>query len=156
MLDLVLGGVLEASWSDLGRLLGGQDAPKMAQDGAKTASDGAKMAQDGAKMAQDGAKTAQYGAKAGQDGAKTRQDGAKSAQDGAKTCQDGAKTCQDGAKTGLDGAKMGNMAERAQLASAASDASGALQMMLAFKVYFEVSKCSSGKNRFAYIFTGFV
>ena len=27
MLDLVLGGVLEASWSDLGRLLGGQDAP---------------------------------------------------------------------------------------------------------------------------------
>ena len=41
-------------------------------------------------------------------------------------------------------------------ASAASDASGALQMMLAFKVYFEVSKCSSGKNRFAYIFTGFV
>ena len=30
MLDLVLGGVLEASWSDLGRLLGGQGAPKMA------------------------------------------------------------------------------------------------------------------------------
>ena len=57
MLDLVLGGVLEASWSDLGRFLGGQDAPKMAQDGAKTAQDGAKMAQDGAKMAQDGAKT---------------------------------------------------------------------------------------------------
>ena len=53
MLDLVLGGVLEASWSDLGRLLGGQDAPKMAQDGAKTAQDGAKMARDGAKMAQD-------------------------------------------------------------------------------------------------------
>ena len=45
---------------------------------------------------------------------------------------------------------------RSSRASAASDASGALQMMLAFKVYFEVSKCSSGKNRFAYIFTGFV
>ena len=28
MLDLVLGGVLEVSWSDLGRVLGGQDAPK--------------------------------------------------------------------------------------------------------------------------------
>ena len=95
MLDLVLGGVLEASWSDLGRLFGGQDAPKMAQDGAKTAQDGAKMAQDGAKMAQDGAKIAQ-------DGAKTAQYGAKAGQDGAKTCQDGAKTV--------------NMAERAQRA----------------------------------------
>jgi len=86
MLDLVLRGVLEASWSDLGRLFGGQDAPKTAHDGAK----------------------------------------------------------------------MGNTAERAQLASAASDASGALQMFLPFKVYFEVSKCSSGTNRFMYIFTGFV
>ena len=54
MLDLVLGGVLEESWSDLGRLLGSQDAPKMAQDGAKTAQDGAKMVQDGAKIGQDG------------------------------------------------------------------------------------------------------
>ena len=36
MLDLVLGGVLEASWSGLGAFLGGQDAPKTAQDGAKT------------------------------------------------------------------------------------------------------------------------
>ena len=42
MLDLVLGGVLEACWSDLGRLLGGQDAPKMAQDGAKMRQDAPK------------------------------------------------------------------------------------------------------------------
>ena len=28
MLELVLGGVLERSWSDLGRFLGGQDGPK--------------------------------------------------------------------------------------------------------------------------------
>ena len=59
------------------------------------------------KIAQDDAKMCQYGAKAGQDGA--------------KTCQDGAKIAQDGAKTGLDGAKMGNMAERAQLASELSE-----------------------------------
>ena len=45
----------------------------------------------------------------------------KEAQDGAKIAQDGTKTCQDGAKTGLDGAKMGNMAERAQLASERSE-----------------------------------
>ena len=30
MLDLVLGGALEVSWSDLGKFFGGQDAPKMA------------------------------------------------------------------------------------------------------------------------------
>ena len=56
MLDLVLGGVLEAFWRHLGRVLGGQDAPQTAQDSAKTL-------QDGAKTAQDGAKTATYGAK---------------------------------------------------------------------------------------------
>ena len=43
MLDFVLGGVLEASWSYLGRVLGGQDAPKTSQDGAKMGQDGAKM-----------------------------------------------------------------------------------------------------------------
>ena len=42
MLELVLGGVLEASWSDLGRFLGGQDAPKTSQDGAKTGQVGVK------------------------------------------------------------------------------------------------------------------
>ena len=60
MLDLVLGGVLEASWSDLGRFFGGQDGAKLAQDGGKTAQDGAKTAQDGA---QDAPKTAQDGPK---------------------------------------------------------------------------------------------
>ena len=34
-LDLVLGGILERSWSYLGRVLGGQDTPKTAQDGPK-------------------------------------------------------------------------------------------------------------------------
>ena len=137
----------------IGRFLGGQDAPKMAQDGAKTAQDGAKIAQDGAKTCKDrpktphdDAKTGQYGAKTGQDGAKTCQNGAKSAQNGAMTCQDGAKTCQDGAQTGHDGAKMGNMAERAQLASAASDASGALQMFLLFKICVAFSMCPSEKK----------
>ena len=107
MLDLVLGGVLEVSWSDLGRVLGGQDAPKMAQDGAKTVQDGAKMAQDGAKTAQDGAKMAH-------DGAKIAQDGAKMVQDGAETCKGGAKTDQDAAETGQDGAKRPSLAKTAQ------------------------------------------
>ena len=49
VMDLVLGGVLEASWSDLGRLLGGQDAPKMAQDGQKWRQDSAKIGEDGAR-----------------------------------------------------------------------------------------------------------
>ena len=64
-----LRGVLEASWSDLGRFLGGQDAPN----------------------------TSQAGAKMGQDRVKTAQDGAKKCQDGATIPQDDAKTCQDGA-----------------------------------------------------------
>ena len=40
-LDLVLGGILEGSWSSLGKVLGGQDAPKTVQDGerAKRASE---------------------------------------------------------------------------------------------------------------------
>ena len=40
-LDLVLGGILEASWSYLGKVLGGQDAPQTVQDGerAKRASE---------------------------------------------------------------------------------------------------------------------
>ena len=62
MLDLILGGVLEASWSGLGTFLGGQDAPKTSQDGAKTAQDGAKTGQGGTKTSQDGAKTLQDGA----------------------------------------------------------------------------------------------
>ena len=57
MLDLVLGVILEASWSYLGRVLGGQDAPKTDQDGAKTRQDGAKTAQDGAKTGHVGART---------------------------------------------------------------------------------------------------
>ena len=59
MLGLILGGVLEASWSDLGRFLGGQDAPKTAQDGAKTGQGGAKTPENRAKMLQDGAETVQ-------------------------------------------------------------------------------------------------
>ena len=51
MLDLVLGGVFEASWSDLGRVFGGQDVPKTAQDSAKTAQDGAKTASRRPQMA---------------------------------------------------------------------------------------------------------
>ena len=37
-------------WTNFGRLLGGQDAPKTAQDGAKTGQYGAKTPQDGARM----------------------------------------------------------------------------------------------------------
>ena len=70
MLDLVLGGVLEASWIDLERVFGGQDAPKTAQDGGKTAHDGAKTAQDGAKIGRVDTKTRQDDAKTFQDGAK--------------------------------------------------------------------------------------
>ena len=42
MLELVLGGVLEAFWDDLGRFLGGQDVLKTSQDGAKTGHVGIK------------------------------------------------------------------------------------------------------------------
>ena len=49
MLELVLGGVLEAAWSDLGRFLGGQDAHKTAQDGHKTPQDATMTVQDGPK-----------------------------------------------------------------------------------------------------------
>ena len=34
-LDFVLGGILEESWSYLGGVLGGQDAPKTVQDGER-------------------------------------------------------------------------------------------------------------------------
>ena len=74
MFDFVLGGVLEASWSYLGRFLRGQDAPRTSQDGAKMGQDGAKTAQDGAKTGQGGAKTPQNGAKTLQDGAETVQE----------------------------------------------------------------------------------
>ena len=65
---------LEGSWSYLGKVLGGQDAPQTAQDGAKTLQDGAKTAQDGAKTGQGGAKTPQNGAKTLQAGAETVQE----------------------------------------------------------------------------------
>ena len=42
MLELVLGGVLEASWKDLGKVLGGQDSPKTSQDCPKTGQVGVK------------------------------------------------------------------------------------------------------------------
>ena len=42
MLDLCWSSSWEASWSDLGRFLGGQDAPKTSQDGAKTGQVGVK------------------------------------------------------------------------------------------------------------------
>ena len=73
-LDLVVGGLLEVSWSSLGTVLGGQDAPKTVQDGAKTRQDSAKTAQDDAKTGQGGAKTPQDGAKTLQAGAKTVQE----------------------------------------------------------------------------------
>jgi len=60
---LILGGVLEASWSGRGAFLGGQITPKTSQDGARTVQDGAKTDQDGAKMRQVGVKTLQEGAR---------------------------------------------------------------------------------------------
>ena len=65
---------MEGSWSYLGKVLGGQDAPKTVQDGAKTR-------QDRDRTAQDDAKTGQGGAKTPQDGAKTLQAGAKMVQE---------------------------------------------------------------------------
>ena len=52
-LDLVLGGILEASWSDLGRVLGGQDAP---QDAPGRRQDGPRRRQEAPKSAKDGSK----------------------------------------------------------------------------------------------------
>ena len=54
VMDLVLGGVLEASWSDVGRLLGGQDG---AQDAPKTPQDAPRGPQDRPKTPQEAAKT---------------------------------------------------------------------------------------------------
>ena len=82
MLELVLGAVLEASWSGLGAILGGCWEAKMRPRWFK-------MTQDAAKIAQDGARTCQ-------DVNKTRQDGAKTVQDVAKRGQDGAKTAKEG------------------------------------------------------------
>ena len=62
------------SGGDLGKALGGQDAPKTAQDGTKTGQDGARTAQDGAKTGQVGAETPQNAAKTSQDRAKTGQE----------------------------------------------------------------------------------
>ena len=50
VMDLVLGGVLEASWSDVGRLLGGQDG---AQDGPRWRQDAPRCAQDAPRSAQE-------------------------------------------------------------------------------------------------------
>ena len=63
MLDIVLEGVLEVSWSDLGRPLGSQDASKMAQDGATTTPRSFKMAPGRAKMSPRRAKMEPGGAK---------------------------------------------------------------------------------------------
>ena len=103
MLDLVLGGVLEASWSDLGKLLGGQGAlgwPKMAPRRRRMVPISPKMARRRAMIEPRHPKMTPRRANMplNQDGAKTC--GAEIAQDGAKTCQDGTKACQDGAQTG--------------------------------------------------------
>ena len=61
VMDLVLGGVLEASWSDVGRLLGGQDgaqdAPKTPQDAPRGPQDRPNTPQEAAMTRQDAAKT---------------------------------------------------------------------------------------------------
>ena len=54
MLDIVLEGVLEASCSDLGRVLGGQDA---SQDAPRRHQDGPRRRQDAPKTAKDASKT---------------------------------------------------------------------------------------------------
>ena len=54
MLELVLEGILEASWNDLGKVLGGQDAsqdaPRRRQDGPRRRQDAPKTVKDGSKM----------------------------------------------------------------------------------------------------------
>ena len=60
MLDLVLGGVLEASWRHLGKVLGSQDAP---QDAPRRRQDGPRRRQDAPKTAKDGSKTPSRGVK---------------------------------------------------------------------------------------------
>ena len=59
--DRFLNRFYDASWSDFGRVLGGQDAAMTAQDAAKTAQDDTKMAprrrQDGEISFQDAPKT---------------------------------------------------------------------------------------------------
>ena len=61
ILDRFLDRFYDASLSDFGRVLGGQDAAMTAQDGAKTAQDDTKMAprcrQDGVISFQDAPKT---------------------------------------------------------------------------------------------------
>ena len=59
--DRFLDRFYDASWSDFGRVLGGQDAAMTAQDGAMTAQDDTKMVprcrQDGVISFQDAPKT---------------------------------------------------------------------------------------------------
>ena len=111
----------DASWRPLGAILGGFLEAKMRPRWPKMAPRPRKMAPRRRKMAPRSLKMTPRRANMALRQARMAPRRAKIAQDGAKTCQDGAKTCQDGAKTGLDGAKMGNMAERAQLASERSE-----------------------------------
>ena len=59
--DRFLNRFYDASWSDFGRVLGGQDAAMTAHDAAKTAQDDTKMAprrrQDGVRWVQDAPRT---------------------------------------------------------------------------------------------------
>ena len=65
MLDIVLEGVLEASWSDIGTVLGGQDAPQDVPRWHKTAprrpQDGQRCVPDALKTRSDVSKTAKDG-----------------------------------------------------------------------------------------------
>ena len=56
MLELVLGGVLEAFWSDLGKFLGGQDGPKTPTKRPKTPQDAPRRDHDGPRLPRDAPK----------------------------------------------------------------------------------------------------
>ena len=74
VMDLVLGGVLEASWSDVGRLLGGPRWPKMAP----------RRAQDAPRRAQDAPRCAKRTPRWAKDAPRGRQDAPRRAQDAPK------------------------------------------------------------------------
>ena len=116
MLELVLEGILEASWNDLGKVLGGQDAsqdaPRRRQDGPRRRQDAPKTVKDGSRMSsrrvkmplkpqtmqkcwslQKIMKQTRNFMIFGRAGRINR------AQHGTRTPQDGAKTHEDGART---------------------------------------------------------
>ena len=124
-LDLVLGGVYEVSWNDLGRLRW----PKMAQDGAK-------MAQDAPKMATWPQRGPSCRPSRPQDGPRQPETAPKSTLERPRCPQDAVKTAKD--------EKSGHMAKRSR--GLAKNKAKAERRALAVAAGEEVDESSSSDD----------